>query len=286
MSQKYKQTSYSISQQIDRLKSKYNIEMDIPLEEVEKSLTNINYYRLNTYFFKLRGEPFTKVMKYYNLDRKLRLLILEAIEMIEASIKALLVNILCEKYYDNPFWYKDRTKFNCIKSFIAFINLTKEIKHEYGDENEIKDYINQYSEDLPIWILIEKFSLGDIAKIYSYLNLEDSKLIAKHFGETVEGFKNHLNWLTYIRNLCAHYVRLFDRTMKIKLHSSNNFYIPEDKTDTPAGYIILIHHYIKIVLSHSMWKNKLVDLLNKYQSNYKISLCYWGIDNTPELFIN
>lgn len=285
MSQKYKQPSYSIAQQIERIKSKYNIKIDIPVSEAERYLININYYRLNTYFFKLRGEPFTKVMKYYNLDRKLRLLILEAIEMIETSIKALLVGILCEKYYSNPFWYKDRTKFNSVKSFIAFINLIKEVKHEYGDENEIKDYIHQYSEDLPIWVLIEKCSFGDVAKIYSYLNIEDSKLIAQHFGETAEGFKNHLHWLTYIRNLCAHYVHLFDRTMKIKIHGNHDLYIPEDKTETPAGYVILLHHYIKLVLSNSMWKNKVIDLLSKYQDNHGVSLSHWGID-TPDFLVN
>ena len=287
MIQGYIQKSLSTNEQIDYICDRYKTKIDITNDRVRDYLTNISFCRLNIYFQKLPNTNFSKVIKYYELDRKLRLIILDAIERIEISIKAVIVNKLCSKYDSNPVWYQDKHRFNSIQSYNNFTNIVNDIKIKHRNEQDIKSYRRKYSDSLPIWLLMEKFSFGDVSKLYSFLDVEDAQLIAKHFGKTTENFKDHLQYLTYIRNMCAHHVNLFDKQMKLKLRGNKQLYIPKDKLQNLGGYLILVRHYMNLIIPSSSWGIRLKELLINYGNKHELLLTFLGIDKKlNEHFIN
>lgn len=112
----YIQKALTINEQVDLIHTKHQIIIDLPTPRVKDYLTNISFCRLNVYFPKLQGDSFSKVIKYYELDRKLRLIILDAIERIEIAIKTIFINKLRE------FWRleSDAVVGNALRSLIDY----------------------------------------------------------------------------------------------------------------------------------------------------------------------
>ena len=87
----------------------------IPDERMaETYLLRIGYFRLSAYSLSFQtikdvfnpGTIFDNILKVYFFDRRLRLLVLDAIERIEVSIRAQIVNFLALKYH-NSHWQDD-----------------------------------------------------------------------------------------------------------------------------------------------------------------------------------
>src|SRR3990167_5438397 len=104
------QKALLINEQLSYIKDCYNINCDISPEKAKQYLNNISFCRLKPYFSTLSNANFSTVIKYYDLDRKLRLIILDAIERIEVALKSVLINRLCETYNNDPLWYN---QINC-----------------------------------------------------------------------------------------------------------------------------------------------------------------------------
>jgi abortive infection bacteriophage resistance protein len=94
-------------------------------ERVKRYLSFISYYRLSAYFepYQLLGEEdfikgvtFDTVLDTYLFDRKLRLLVLDAIERIETAIKAQLANkysvVYGANWLENIELFKNTRKFH------------------------------------------------------------------------------------------------------------------------------------------------------------------------------
>lgn len=74
---------------------------------------------------------------------------------------------------------------------------------------------------LPIWAAVEIMSMGTMSRLYG--NLADSaeypdgptvkEAVAKDFAIKPMYLKSWLQHLTYIRNLCGHHSRIYNRTM-------------------------------------------------------------------------
>lgn len=276
------QKSLSTKQQIEYISTQYQISIDLEVEKVRQYLNNISFCRLKPYLTTLKGAPFTKIIKHYELDRKLRLIILDAIERIEVSIKAVLINRLCEINDNDPLWYSNNISFQKFEHHDRFYKMIDELKIRHKTDRDIKQSINN-NVLLPIWNIIEKLSFGDLSKLYSFLHIKDAQVIAQHFNKTPDNFKDQLHCLTYIRNLSPHHMNLFDRVMKFKVRGTRQIFIPKNKVDTLYGYLILIKHYILTIIPTSTWGDKVIDLLQNYQNQYQLSLKYWGIDEIYKL---
>jgi abortive infection bacteriophage resistance protein len=79
----------------------------------EHCLKHIGYYRLAGYWQIFQHDPVNhifipgtsiqQIIALYKFDRELRLLLIDAIESIEVSFRAMLVNEMCARY--GPTWY-------------------------------------------------------------------------------------------------------------------------------------------------------------------------------------
>ena len=190
-------------------------------------LEHVGYYRLSAYFlpFKrdddnyIEGLSFERVFHIYEFDRKLRNLLFTAIEVIEVSLRARLSYFHSEKY--GPLGYLSSDSFNNRHNAEKF----KETIDREIENNKnvlfVRHHIDNYDGQFPLWVVCELFTFGMISYFYSDLTTADKKCFAG------ADYKNMVSWLrccTDLRNICAHYGRLYYRSFSAM---PTGFDIPE-----------------------------------------------------------
>ena len=203
-------------QQVEKLRSRGCIISDEPF--CIRALSHINYYRLTAYFlpFKkpddnyLPGTDFNTVFQIYEFDRHLRNLLFAAIEEVEIHLKA-------------KFAYYHAHKYGAI-GYMDSVNYSNKHKHSFFidkvnaevDKNKkvlfVEHHLNKYGGRFPVWVVTELFTFGMLSYFYSDLLTLDQKNLARDLYGTTR--KNLVSWLrccTDLRNICAHYGRLYFR---------------------------------------------------------------------------
>lgn len=184
----------------------------------KQKLEEINYYRLTAYFLPFRkgdrsyleGTNFHTVYRIYEFDRKLRGILFAAVEEIEIYLRAKLAYFHAHKY--GPEGYLDPANFSDEHKADKFSeNLNREIKSN-SKVLFVKHHLTKYDGHFPIWVVVELFTLGMLSRFYADLTTADKKELAKALYSTTP--KNLVSWLrcvTDLRNICAHYGRLYFR---------------------------------------------------------------------------
>lgn len=198
-------------------------------------LQHLNYYRLGAYWLPfeadhqshrfLPGTRFVDVLNLYIFDRELRLLILDAIERIEVSVRAQWAYQLAHQYGPHAHLdpalaqHTDRWRQNLVK-------LEDEVKR--SDETFIRHLLNTYAEDLPpVWAVCEVISLGLLSRLYNNLKpMPTRRAIADVYRVDQKVLESWLHHLCLVRNTCAHHNRLWNREFTIT---------PELPRSKPAG---------------------------------------------------
>lgn len=183
-------------------------------EKCKEALQGVGYYRLSAYFLPFRKSDgsyrtditFEKIYRIYEFDRKLRNLIFSAIEVIEIHLRSTLSYYHAHKYGSSG--YLDANNFNQKHNVEKFRNtIQKEIE---SNKNVlfVKHHIDRYDGQFPLWVVFELFTFGMLSYFYNDLHTADKKaLMGVHY-------KNAVSWLrccTDLRNICAHYGRLYYR---------------------------------------------------------------------------
>lgn len=214
MAQLKKPTTYQ--EQLDILKSR-GITINDPNQCIAV-LETVNYYRFTAYFlpFKLsngqyrEGTQFGRVYRIYEFDRKLRSILFAALEEVEIFLRAKFSYFHVHKYGAEG--YMDETNFSGKHQAIKFKeNLEREISSNKRSAF-VAHHNKKYEGHFPLWVAVELFSLGMLSRFYSDMKTEDKKQIARELYGTVH--KNISSWLrccTDLRNICAHYGRLYYR---------------------------------------------------------------------------
>ena len=223
MTTPYNKPTLSSREQIDLLKLRGLI---IENEKYALDfLTHVNYYRLSAYIYTFleekekhvfkKGTTFQNILDIYNFDRELRLVLLDAIERIEVSIRTSIIYVLSHKH--GPFWITNKDLFYNQQYYQThFERIKEELKR--SDERFIQHYFSKYSEEIPpAWITLEIASFGLLSLLYHNLKSnKDRKEIAARYGLNQVVFTSWLHSLAYIRNVCAHHSRLWNRELGIR----------------------------------------------------------------------
>ncbi|GIW48989.1 MAG: ABC transporter permease [Caloramator sp.] len=208
----------TFEEQIEILKSRNLVIKDE--SEAISILQRVNYYRLSAYMLTFKendkfneGITFDDVYNLYKFDKELRNLILPVLESIEVAFRTHIAYLIAHKY--GPLGYEDKNNFKNEKYHADMKNkLQEEINR--SDELFVKHHINNYDGVFPIWVVIELTSFGTLSKIYSNLKDDDQDDIAKNFyGTKGEYLKTWLHTLSNLRNICAHYGRLYNRKFTV-----------------------------------------------------------------------
>lgn len=225
---KFEKPSVSIPDQIALLEARG---MAVPdHSHAAHCLQHISYYRLRAYWLPFENAPqasgkhgfqagtsFDQVLELYIFDRKLRLLVMDAIERIEVSLRGSWAHYLAMKY--GPHGYLDPGLYHRPDRYAqAFAKLIEDLAR--SKDTFILHYRNKYDdpEHPPIWMTAEVISLGQLSMWYNNLkNRPDRQAIAKVYGLDESVLVSLAHHLTYIRNICAHHGRLWNKQVTVKM---------------------------------------------------------------------
>jgi abortive infection bacteriophage resistance protein len=302
MPEPYSKPSLSPEEQLQLLKERgLNIENETKALHL---LQHISYYRLSGYWHPLLQEPkdlhlfkenasFNNAFKLYCFDRELRQLVLGEIEKIEVAVRSQMINTLSRAF--GPLWYTDSTRFYNHRSRHEKILLKLTEDFENSQEEFILAFRKKYSDPYPpCWMIMEIASFGQISTLYSDMRGGKSKrAIAKHFGLDDNTFASWLHCIVYLRNLCAHHSRFWNRKFGVSPQIPNSPMKPwlssetmktikgsnSGKSNNRAFYMLSILLYLlQTVNPNSTVKQKFLSLKCKYPN---IDLSAMGF---PELF--
>jgi abortive infection bacteriophage resistance protein len=202
-----------------------------------RALQRINYYRLSAYGLSLkhndqylRGVTFSQIHALYDFDHRLRYLIMDMTEQVEIAFRTHISYHIAHTY--GGLGHLEAANFENVIYHESFnIELQKEIKR--SQEIFIKHHFDKYSGSIPIWVAIEVLSFGALSKLFSNMRNEDKSHIAKtNYLAPAIYLESWLKCLSYVRNICAHYGRLYNRplTSKPRLNQrSKNLGFPQDR---------------------------------------------------------
>lgn len=295
---KYIKPALTVQEQIKLLIDR-NLQINDP-QRTLRHLNNISYYRLSAYMlpFKKYDEDgqildvfennttWNHVINLYRFDRKLRLLLFDSIERIEISIRTQIIYQLSLKYGSH--WHDKKDLFaiksvknkNGISMQIDTFKYLQEHINKQLMANYTELFIKHYKENYqqpktpPSWMSIEVMFFSHLSHICADLNNRKDRVdIAKYFGLPEEVFCSWLHSINYIRNLCAHHCRLWNRDLNIvpkKLsHAKNLKWIsnPETVQRRKIYFTLCILNYLlQTVNPNNKLKSKLKILLTEFPS--------------------
>lgn len=186
--------------------------------ECVEILKNLNYYRLLAYFLPYKqsddtyipGTRFLHVYRLYEFDRKLRQILFSALEEVEISLRSRFAYYHAHKY--GPIGYLEASNFNDLHNHDRF---KEQLEREIESNNKVlfvKHHIEKYKGIFPIWVISELFTFGMLSRFYADMPLEDQKFLAKsEYCTTPRNIRSWLRCCSDLRNICAHYGRLYYR---------------------------------------------------------------------------
>ena len=218
----YNKPPLTHAQQVALLESRGLVITNKP--KAEQFLSQVNYYRFSAYCLPFEaarhtfqsGVKFEQIQQLYEFDRRLRFLIDEALEVIEISFRTALAYYLSRQY--GPFVHEDPSKF-----FVGFDHPSWIDKVHDEIQRSKETFINHYKNNydgfprLPLWMAVEVMSFGVLSQLYHSLLRADQIALAKIMGLHSTVLVSWLHTFTYVRNICAHHSRIWNRELAIAM---------------------------------------------------------------------
>jgi abortive infection bacteriophage resistance protein len=277
-------------------------------------LGRIGYYRLSAYWYPFRllrsgptgsyradefldGMAFPDALKLYVFDKRLRLLVLDAIERIEVALRvdiAMLLGPIDPWAHRKP----DLMHPQFGKQPIRKGRNSRKTKHEVWLEkldssfaNSREDFAHHfnktYSDRLPIWIAIELWDFGMLSNFYAGMQDTHKFDIASKYN--IPRFKLLETWLrsiNHIRNICAHHGRLWNRNLddqpaptrtgEIQLLDHISMEYGTNKTPFAVsrlyGTAAIIQYLLRYINPGTSWARRLEEHMSNFPSAHGLSI--------------
>lgn len=247
----------------------------------EHFLTHISYYRLRAYWlpFEIRQQPgqdghafrpgttFDDVIALYVFDRELRLLVMDAIERFEVSLRSVMANHLGLAH--GPFAHCQSHLFRDPK---VWGDTSADLAKEYQRSRETfaEHFRTKYTglSSPPIWAATELMAFGQLSRWLANLAApaDRQRIAAAYFLDEriLVSFTHHLS---IVRNHCAHHSRLWNRSLSFKMMlptkkpkgiaSNFNVQAPGKLYNT----LTMLVYLLGIISPGATWRQRVVDLL-------------------------
>ncbi|WP_201278515.1 Abi family protein [Teredinibacter purpureus] len=253
--------------------------------KAEFYLSQINYYRLSAYCLPFEeshashqvkpGTSFDDVLNLYIFDRELRLLLMDAIERIEVSLRTQMAYHLSHRHSSSHPHLDPRLFKNINKYQTGIGNLKKEV--DKSNEDFIKHLKVKYQEQLPpIWAVVELMTMGQLSKWFSNIKTrQDRRAITHIYGIDETLMTSFCEHLSLVRNIAAHHARLWNRdiTKKMRLPTrgpselrSSIWVLPDADRRLRKLYntFSMVLYLMNVIAPEHHWKVHLKDLIKKH----------------------
>jgi abortive infection bacteriophage resistance protein len=251
-------------------------------DRARQCLDHVNYYRLRAYWLPFEapaadgehgfasGTNFDAVMAIYEFDRELRLLLLDAIERIEISLRTHWANALGLRY--GAFAHEDSTYFARPS---IWQQCQSELNKEFARSRETfaDHYRTRYTQlnTPPIWVACELMTLGHLSRwLQNTKAPKDRQAIADAYGLDEKVLVSFAHHLTIVRNHCAHHGRVWNRKFSLKMQLpnkkpqllANEFNRQEDRR--LYNTLVMLIYLLRIISPASRWPHQFSRLLQRY----------------------
>ena len=274
-------------------------------------LQSVSFFRLTPYMRPFQkntqhnfidGTGFRQLADLYDFDRRLRLLVIDAIERAEVAIRGHISNHMGTNYgshwYLEPLYFKNqaqhdrlleeikRKQDNELRDYhrecsrIEKLNTDTARKTQLKQKRQQESYARHYAltyqtpELMPNWAMVEEITLGTLSHLYKNLSKDsDKKAIARGLGLEAPILESWLHTLTIVRNICAHHSRLWNRELGIKPATPKSKrivwpnYLQKGNAalHTRAAVILpILQHFMKHCAPHASWKQRLTELFSEF----------------------
>lgn len=269
-------------QQIAKLVNGHHLKIS-NIEFAKEILKKVNYYRLSGYGVGLKNAvnkeyyqdtvSIDQLFNLYCFDSQFKNNLMRTIEQIEIELRTQIAYYLSIKYgpgvlmSETNFIYKTNKQGQSIYS-ILIKRLNKEIERQ-KNKPFVKHHIEKYNSQFPIWASVELMSFGSLSSLFSILKTEDQKNISGYYNTDPKYLKNWILCLVEVRNICAHYTRLYNMPLKEnpRLYKENLQYKGKQNKIFPV--LLIIKRMLK---ENEQWQSLLKDLKNtfsKYKGSFK-----------------
>ena len=249
---------------------------------IARRLSVVNYYRLSGYWYPFRilendhfrpGTHIDEVWNRYMFDRKLRLLVMDAIERIEVSVRTQVAYKLATEF--GAFGYYDKPESLPLAVKPSRNELMEWIQKDVSRSREpfIDHFNKKYGDEHglpPIWMATEVLSFGTVVALYRKSPKTIQKQIANQFGVADVVFESWILTLNTVRNYCAHHSRLYNRVLTLRpklprINSLSDWHDPFSISNDRLFCILTIYRHIMLrIAPNSRWSSRLVDLVEKH----------------------
>lgn len=275
---RYDKSPLTFEEQADQLLGR-GLKAEKP--ELVARLQAVSYYRLSGYLHPFReaesdhfksGTKLGHVWERYCFDRRLRVLLLDAIERIEVSIRTKLIYHFTHAH--GPFGYLEDANLPKLK-IDAYLEWRTALQEETSRSKEAfkAHFFKKYGEEhksLPLWMLAELMSMGSTLTFLKGVSPDLKRTVAAEYGFPDELIRSWLLSLNATRNLCAHHARLWNRILGYppklpspKKHPSWHA-IPKPPNDRVGLIILICGNLLSQISPTSRWKNRVESLLSEY----------------------
>lgn len=173
----------------------------------------------------LQNTHFNELKSLFLFDRELRILFLKYILIFENSFKTVISHEFSSNY-PKPNSYLEIKNYvgNNPKKVLQQISILTKTIHDKVDKNgAIKHYIEEYGS-VPLWVLVNYLTVGNLAYLYGILKDTDKNAIAKFYSDkykrqyksepiirfSSDDMISALKIINLVRNKCAHDERLYN----------------------------------------------------------------------------
>ena len=263
--------SMTIEEQIENLRK---IGLVIKNEEYAKQILNdISYFRLVKAYslnLKVKNEKYNEnitfehIVQLYLFNANFRQLLFPQIEKIEVNARCRIANYFADQY--GVLGYENSKNFVSEEYHDQFL---EDISAEL-DRNSKAPFVKNFRENykdgkLPIYALVEVFSFGTLSKFFKNMKNVDKKAVAKSFGVGYTYLESWLETISYVRNICAHYGRLYNAKLSKTPILYKEYNEQGIRNNRIFGVLLCIKHLLKNDVHWILFVQDIETLIEKYE---------------------
>jgi len=247
------------------------------------------------------GATFEAAVRLYVFDKRLWMLVLDAIERLEVALRVDIAYNLGQK---DPFAHINASLLH--GHFSVKLQKSGKTRHQEwleklddltdrSKEDFVAHFRAKYGNPLPIWVVIELWDFGLLSNFYAGMKPADRVALAIRFGVPDDTLMSSwLRTLNYIRNIAAHHSRLWNRNMidQPKMPSAGQIpifdpYLSTINIGRPYATLCILAYLMSQVCPRSQWRQRVLALLRSFPATGIQSVdvlamgCHPGWENEP-----
>lgn len=269
---KQHQPSMTIEEQVENLKS---IGLIVNDEEYAKKILNdISYFRLiKAYSLNLKPKngnyenevTFEQIVELYLFNANFRQIIFPEIEKVEINVRCRIANYFAKQY--GVLGYLEADNFINPEYHQTFLDDIEEEIRRNSKAPFVKNFRDNYEGgNLPIYALVEVFSFGTLSKFCKNMKNPDKKAVARSFGIGYTYFESWLESISYVRNICAHYGRLYNAKLSKTPILYKEYSQAGIGNNRIFGILLCLKHLLKNDSHWNLFVQEMELLFEKYES--------------------